>query len=205
MRSNRQNTNVYGRDICFTTYSNNNNSLYLAFKPTDDRPTITARRNDTNVKLRGGEERGGPDELEAVALDGRAAAAQQVVHQLDGQVERLVVQLKVLLHLDEPVDEHRAHAGRQVRLARQVVAQHEARLQHACDNVALGTRITRLGAQLHQIIYVKVVILYVSILCHKLTLLSVKLYNYCLFNVRSCNTKIINVCVDLMIKVVQAL
>ena len=31
-RSNRQDTNLYGRDTCFTTYSNNNNSLSLDLK-----------------------------------------------------------------------------------------------------------------------------------------------------------------------------
>ena len=48
-----------------------------------------------------------------------------MIDHLDAEVERLVVELEVLLHLHQPVDEHGAHAAVHLVLHRHVVAQLE--------------------------------------------------------------------------------
>lgn len=85
------------------------------------------------------------EQLEAVL---RAVAAHQVVvDHLDGQVERLVVELERLLQLDHPVDEHRTHRLGQLRLRVHVLpgAEREFLLLVVEEDVV---RVVRLGGRI---------------------------------------------------------
>jgi len=72
----------------------------------------TEVRGRTHVKLAGAEERSCSNQLEPLSL--RASLAEVQVDQLDCEVQRLMVQLKVLLDLHQPVHQHRPHARGQV-------------------------------------------------------------------------------------------
>lgn len=64
--------------------------------------------------LGGNEHRGAAHELELGARDG--AALEEAVDDVDGEVQRLGAELKLEVHLDEPVNEDLTHLGVDVRL-----------------------------------------------------------------------------------------
>jgi hypothetical protein len=61
-------------------------------------------------------------------LLGNAVSVQMLINQLDSNVQRLVVQLKVLLYLYKPVHKHGPHGSRDVGLAAGVVTNDELEL-----------------------------------------------------------------------------
>ncbi len=65
--------------------------------------------------LRSEEHTGGANELQFAAQHGHLR--QEAVDVVNGEEERLAVQLVLLRHLDQPVDEDAAHAARDVRLS----------------------------------------------------------------------------------------
>ena len=91
----------------------------------------------THVKLGSDEERRSSDKLKGLLWCDYPAHVH--VHQLDGQVEGLVVELKVLLYLYQPVHQDGSHAGCQVLLACHVVVYLELRLwDNICTSLAQG-------------------------------------------------------------------
>ena len=68
--------------------------------------------------VRGHEKAGDADELQARPRD--VHERQEPVDERHGQVERLVVEVKLLADVDEPVHQHRTHPNVDVPLARHV-------------------------------------------------------------------------------------
>lgn len=71
------------------------------------------------LEFSGNEHAGGPNQLEVLSL--HLSTAEVGVHQAYGNVEGLVEQFKVLLHLNKPVDENGAHRSIDVGLFWHVV------------------------------------------------------------------------------------
>ena len=63
----------------------------------------------TYIKLAGNEHGSGPQELELFPAE--RLHSQVMIHHLDGQVQGLVVELKVLLDLHQPVYQDGSHGG----------------------------------------------------------------------------------------------
>ena len=94
---------------------------------------MSHRKRNTHIKLARDEQGCCPNQLQPIAFD--MLVAEEMVDQLDGQIERLVVQLKVLLNLNKPVDQNGTHMGRQVGLDIHEVREDELCLEMTGHNI----------------------------------------------------------------------